>query len=88
MTEPQAPPKEKAAKKNTQYVVLRALPEEAAQPPRFERMGRFKGPASNAIKEAAGNMAASPDGTYVAIPARSFKPVKLATKTETRVTPS
>lgn len=89
MTEPQAPPKEKAAKKESRYVVLR---QEPGPPGVWVALdGTHVGPAERAIKAAAKTGSGSEgevykEGSYLAIPVRSFKPVKLATETETRVT--
>jgi hypothetical protein len=76
--------KPKAEKGAGEYVVLRqtqdAAPGIATET--WERIvGEFRGTAEQAIKKAAKDK----EGHYVAVPARSFKPVSLTTETTTRV---
>jgi hypothetical protein len=82
---------EKAKTAPTEYVVLReetvnlsvgATTASNAESKVWREVARSTGPAANAIKKAAKEKT----GRYLAIPARSFKPVTLTTKTETKVT--
>lgn len=65
----------------TDYVVLHDQGETDA--PSWREVGTVKGAnATQAISKAAGD---EPDGTYVAVPARSWRPVKPTVKVERRV---
>ena len=77
-------PKSKPAQV-TEYVVLQLVPP-TDSPDRGEvwrELGTAKGVnATQAIGKLAGD---EPDGTYVAVPARSWRPVKPTVKVERRV---
>lgn len=68
---------EQPTKSETEYVILEFVP-----PGSWDEFGRGTGRDSHAAIKAA--LETNPTGgTFVAIPARSWKPVKVTTKTET-----
>lgn len=88
-----AAPSTAKTKKTTDYIVIRDaahehLPGQDVDGTSFSQatlaiVGTFKAASANdAVKQAAGDT----EGVYRAIPARSWKPVKVTVKTETRVT--
>lgn len=87
-TDTTAPPAKKPAKPATptDYMVLQqAEPDDDAYSDRsvWVELGTAKGSNANqAIGKLAGD---EPDGTFVAVPARSWRPVKPTVKVETKV---
>jgi hypothetical protein len=71
-------PQQQTNEKGTKYIVLQGSEDGTT----WALAGASKGSADKAIKAAAH---ADGNGTYVAIPARSWKPVKVTVSTETVV---
>jgi hypothetical protein len=90
----QAPPAgKKAPKEAAEYVVLRLVKPEASitstpSPETWERVGSFKAASSEQARRQASRQGDGYDekGTYVAVPARSWRPLRPKVTTVTRVT--
>jgi precorrin-6x reductase len=88
MTAPASEAAKSAKETETEYVVLRRHDTPNADD--WEKIGSYRGSAKQAIKQAAklgeGDQGDRYKvGTFVAVPARSFRPVTLTTRVETRV---
>lgn len=81
-----SPPAVKAAKKDGGYIVFRSVPTAGSVGGEWEWVEQVRDAKSGsaAIKSAVGQET-NLTGTFVAVPARSWKPVKVTAKTETRL---
>ena len=88
MTTAAATPPAKKAKQTTEYVVLRAemQPRTGSDGGSTEAHSVVQTIAATSANDAIRQAAGEKPGTYRAIPARSWKPVKVTVSTETKIT--